>query len=143
MNALYQYLDSAHVLHLATSGEAGPHVAALFYVRLDGQGLDGASLAWISTRDVLHSRHLLADPQAAASISPAAPAVGAVDGVQLRGTATLAPDQAAVRDRYLAAFPTARTWVESSPAHVFWVLRPTWARLIGTAEGRPTKSEWR
>lgn len=143
MKPLLDLLDVHHVLHLATTGEGGPHVAALFYVRMEGEGLDAASLAWISTREVLHSRHLLADPRAAVSVSPSAPAVGAVEGVQLRGEARIADDQSQVRGRYLARFPEAAPWVEAATDHVFWVFRPDWARHVGTSGGRPTRAEWR
>ena len=82
------------------------------------------------------------DPRAAASISASTPAIGAIEGIQLRGQAGIAEDQAAIRAAYIARFPESAAWIESSPAHVFWVLRPSWARLIETVEGRPARTEW-
>jgi uncharacterized protein YhbP (UPF0306 family) len=136
---LLALLDAHHVAHLATAGDGGPHAAPVFFARLD----DGAAITWISAPHVLHSRHLAANGAAAASVGPSAPPLGLIEGAQLRGYAH-APDaeQDTLRAAWLARFPAASRMVTSAPDHRFYVLRPTWARLVRTVAGASQNREW-
>lgn len=141
--ALIALLDAHHVAHLATAGEGGPHSAPVFFARFGAlASARGAALTWISAPHVLHSRHLAADPSAAVSISPSAPSLGLIEGAQLRGVASAPPElQDALRTAWLARFPLARPMVAASPDHRFYLLRPTWARLVRTVAGVSRNSE--
>ena len=137
-SALQAFLDAHHVAHLATAGEGGAHSAPVFYARVDG-----CAIVWISAPHVLHSRHLEADAAMGASIGPSAPPLGRIEGVQLRGRASSPDaDQHRLRAAWLARFPDARPMVDAAVGHRFYVLRPTWARLLGTEAGRPHNREW-
>lgn len=123
-------LDEHVVLHLATAGDGGPHAAPVFFARV-GDSLD---LTWLSAPHVLHSRHLAADPACAASVGPSAPSLALIEGVQLRGRAAIG-DRALLRAAWLTRFPLAAPMVAAAPDHAFWVLRPTWVRLVRTVAG--------
>ena len=139
MTALLALLDAHHVAHLATTGEGGPHAAPIFFARVG----DRAAITWISAPHVLHSRHLAADPAMAATIGPSAPALGLVEGVQLRGRAVAPADrQASLRAAWLTRFPLARPMVAVSPDHLFYVLEPTWVRLVRMVAGLSRNQEW-
>jgi uncharacterized protein YhbP (UPF0306 family) len=131
---LYAFLDAHHVAHLATAGEGGPHAAAVFFARVG----DGAAITWISAPHVLHSRHLAVDPTVAASISPSAPGLGRIEGVQLRGRVRVGVEEA--RDAWLARFPDARAMIAGD--HRFYVLEPVWARFVRTIAGVSCNREW-
>lgn len=133
---LVAFLDAHHVAHLATAGADGPHTAPVFYARV------GVGLVWISAPHVLHSEHLAADPRASASVAPSAPSLGHVEGAQLRGVAEAPEDQTELRDAWLARFPLARPMLIAAPDHRFYVLRPTWARLVRTVAGVSRNREW-
>lgn len=133
---LLAFLDAHHVAHLATSGEGGPHAAPVFFARV------GVGITWISAPHVLHSRHLADGPAIAASVSPSAPSLGLIEGVQLRGSATAPLDQHPLRDAWLARFPLARPMVTAAPDHRFYLLVPTWARLVRTVAGSSRNREW-
>lgn len=137
--ALLAVLDAHHVAHLATSGDGGPHSTPVFFARV-GQG---SAITWISAPHVLHSSHIAADPAVAASIGPSAPSLGLIEGAQLRGHASAPAElQIELRAAWLARFPLARPMVASSPGHAFYVLEPTWARLIRTVAGVSLNQEW-
>lgn len=136
LSELLAFLDAHHVAHLATAGEGGPHAAPVFFARV------GAGITWISAPHVLHSRHLAEAPAMAASVSPSAPSLGRIEGAQLRGTATAPAEQAPLRDAWLARFPLARPMVTAAPDHRFYLLVPTWARLVRTVAGVSRNREW-
>ncbi len=138
LDALIEILDAHHVAHLATSGDGGPHAAPVFFARLPGE----AAIVWLSAPHVLHSRHLAAAPACSASVSPSAPSLGLIEGAQLRGHASAPPDQAPLRAAWLARFPLARPMVMANPEHHFYVLKPTWARLVRTVAGVSRNREW-
>lgn len=123
---LLEFMDVHHVAHLATTGAGGPHCAAVFYVRLD----DRPTLAWISDVRVLHSLHLAENPAMALSIAPSAPALARIEGIQMRGRAELAADQAAVAEAYFTRFPPARAMAMTSSHYRFWRFEPTWIRFV-------------
>lgn len=133
---LVALLDAHCVAHLATAGAGGPHTAPVFYARV------GVDLVWISAPHVLHSVHLAEDPRAAASVGRSAPPLGLVEGAQLRGVVEVPEDQVPLRAAWLARFPLATPMVAAATGHRFYVLRPTWARLVRTVAGVSRNREW-
>ena len=89
------FLDTHHVMSLATHGPDGPHAANLFYVR------DGLALVWISESDTRHSRDIAVDQRVAATVAPDYTDFTEIRGVQVFGTARqiVADDE---RRRHLA-----------------------------------------
>jgi uncharacterized protein YhbP (UPF0306 family) len=75
------FLESHHVMSLATVGAHGPHAANVFYVR------DGFALMWVSHPASRHSTELEADPRVAATIAPDYKDFPDVRGVQIAGRA--------------------------------------------------------
>ncbi|MCC6887418.1 MAG: pyridoxamine 5'-phosphate oxidase family protein [Hyphomicrobiales bacterium] len=75
------FLDTHHVLSLATRGPDGPHAANLFYAR------DGFRLFWVSDSASRHSQHLAAEARVAATIAPDYQDFAEIRGLQLLGTA--------------------------------------------------------
>lgn len=137
--ALLALLDAHHVAHLATSGDGGPHSAPVFYARVGS----APAITWISAPHVLHSCHIAGDPAVAASVGPSTPSLGLIEGVQLRGHASAPAElQTELRAAWLARFPLARPMVASSPGHLFYLLKPNWARLIRTVAGVSLNEEW-
>ena len=89
------FLDTNHVLSLATSGADGPHAANLFYAR------DGHHLMWVSDPGVRHSRELEADARVSATIAPDTSDHALIRGAQVHGAAHRVTD-AAERSRLLS-----------------------------------------
>jgi len=75
------FLDTHHVMSLATSGPEGPHAANLFYAR------DGFALFWVSDPQSRHSAELEADPHVAATVAPDYRDFAEICGVQISGEA--------------------------------------------------------
>lgn len=96
-----EFIAAHHVMTLATHGTDGPWAAAVFYAS------DGFDLYFVSTPRALHSRHLAANPVAAAAIQAECADWREIKGVQMAGTvAMLAGDEAArARTLYEARFP--------------------------------------
>lgn len=78
------FLDSHHVLSLATVGPDGPHAANLFYVR------DGHALLWVSDPTSRHSLHLESRRRVASDCSD----YSRINGVQVFGDADKIVDAA-------------------------------------------------
>lgn len=76
-----EFLDTHHVMSLATCGPRGPHAVNLFYAR------DGFSLLWVSDRDSTHSTNIGASPQVSATIAPDYHDFNEICGVQIFGDA--------------------------------------------------------
>ena len=75
------FLDTYHVMSLATQGAGGPHASNLFYAR------DGLALLWVSDPDRQHSREIEANPRVAATVAPDYTDYAVIRGVQMTGTA--------------------------------------------------------
>lgn len=96
------FLDSQHVLSLATQGADGVHAANLFYTR------DRFALIWVSDPATRHSQHLAAPAMVAVTIAPDYTDFPSVKGLQLAGTAQLVTDpqaDRAARARLAARYP--------------------------------------
>lgn len=132
------FLAEHTTLSLATVGGDGvPAVAAVFYAHDDE-----LSLFFLSEERTLHGRNLLAHPTAAATIQADGQDWRTIRGLQLCGRAEPVPAEglvhaAAVYGRKFA-FAGSLLAGSTGPAALagplararFWVLRPTWLRLI-------------
>lgn len=127
-----QYLQEHRVVHLATMGTEGPHVAPLFYTLVGGR----TELAWISDPETRHSRDLRTRGLAAASVAPSDPSPTRVEGVQLHGKVdSTDEDQERLREAYLECFPATRALLAVSRTHRFFRMVPTWVRRIRWTAG--------
>ncbi len=75
------FLDTHHVMSLATLGSHGPHAASLFYAR------DGLTLFWVSDPASRHSVELAADARVAATIARDYADYATIQGLQISGRA--------------------------------------------------------
>lgn len=131
------FLTAHTTLALATVGPDGPAVAPVFYAA--GERLD---LYFLSEPGTAHGRNLAANPAAAAAIYADEADWRSLRGLQLRGRADLVPaaglaQAAAVYGRKYA-FVAALLAGDGGPGVLagplararFYVLRPTWLRLV-------------
>jgi uncharacterized protein len=95
------YLEQHHVMSLATVGEEGVWVAAVFYVN------DKFDLFFLSAGHTRHGRNLAANPRAAATIQEDYHDWPAIKGIQLEGVVTLLTGEArqAAIERYTRKYP--------------------------------------
>jgi uncharacterized protein len=144
-----EFLDQHTTLTLATAGEDGtPAAAAVFYAhdsRLD--------LYFLSEERTQHGRNLLAAPQVAGAIQEDGQDWRAIRGLQVRGRAV--PVSAAGHAHAAVLYGRRFGFVEALLAGGasldvltgplararFWVLRPTWFRLIDNSLGFGFKEE--
>ena len=98
------YLESHHVMTLATSGEEGVWAAAVFYVN------DGFTLYFLSSQRSRHGGDLTADDQCAAAIHEDYPDWPDIKGIQLEGSARRlsGADRLAAMACYAKKFPVVR-----------------------------------
>ncbi len=132
------FLDAHTTLTLAThTSEAGPAAAAVFYA-----ADDRLNLYFLSEERTEHGQNLLANGQVAGTIQADGQDWRAIKGLQLRGTARIVtvaefPHAAALYGRRFA-FVGALLAGQAGPIALagplakarFWVLKPTWLRLI-------------
>lgn len=132
------FLAEHTTLTLATVGADGAPAAAAVFFAPD----DTLNLFFLSEEATEHDRNLLSHPQVAGAIQADSQDWRAIRGLQLRGTAAIVaaaewPHAAAVYGRRFA-FVGALLAGQAGPAALsgplgrarFWVLRPTWFRLI-------------
>lgn len=89
------FLDTHHVMSLATVLGGGAHAASVFYA------IDGFSLAWTSDPDSRHSVALMGDPRVAATIAPDYDDFLRIRGLQVHGRASRLEGEEAKRAREL------------------------------------------
>jgi uncharacterized protein YhbP (UPF0306 family) len=137
-------------LTLATVGDDGlPAAAAMFYAH-DAD----LNLYFLSEGRTRHGQNLTARPQVAGTIQADGQDWRTICGLQLRGRASLVPASdlahaAAVYGRKFA-FVGALLAGERGPGALsgplararFWVLRPTWFRLVDNTVRFGFKEEW-
>lgn len=75
----WNYLDSHHVMTLATHGPDGPWAAAVFYAR------EGGALYFLSAPTTRHCRNIEHDPQVAAAIQEDYAHWKEIKGIQIEG----------------------------------------------------------
>jgi uncharacterized protein len=132
------FLAEHTTLTLATVGPDGaPAAAAVFYA-----ADDGLSLYFLSEEHTEHGRNLLADPRVAGTIQADGQDWRGIRGVQVRGEARIVAGAdlahaAAVYGRKFAFVAALLAGSGGAGALVgplakarFWLLRPSWFRLI-------------
>ena len=82
------FLDTHHVMSLATCGPHGPHAANVFYAR------DGFSLLWVSDPQTRHSVELETNLHVSATVAPDYRDFDEIRGVQISGDAHRITDAA-------------------------------------------------
>lgn len=87
-----EFLDTHHVMTLATVAAAGAHAASLLYAR------KGFELYWTSDPQTRHSRHIERDPRVTATIAPDTADFRAIRGLQIAGRAARIADAQAVAE---------------------------------------------
>jgi hypothetical protein len=132
------FLRERTTLALATVSDAGaPAVASVFYA-----ADDNLDLYFLSEERTEHGRNILANPQVAGAIYADGQDWRAIRGLQLRGRAEMTTGAAVARavkvygGRF--AFVASLLAGQGGPAALtgplararFWVLRPSWFRLI-------------
>ncbi len=120
------FLESHHVLTLATSGEEGPWAAAVFYASR------GFTLWFLSAPTTRHARNLTARSRVAATVQEDTADWRAVRGVQLEGTAQLLAGAEAEEARgiYGAKFPLVASGGGAPPEIAAALERIRWYRLL-------------
>lgn len=96
------FLDTHHVVSLATTGPNGPHAANVFYAR------DDLALVWVSDPKSRHSMELGTDGRVAATVAPDYVDFDDIRGVQISGYAHVissAADGAKARALLEARYP--------------------------------------
>ena len=146
-----RFLAAHTTMTLATVGPDGsPAAAAVFYAHDDA-----LNLYFLSEERTQHGQNMLASPLVAATVQADGQDWRAIRGVQMRGTASLVAagelaHAAAVYGRKYA-FVAALLAGSSGPGVLagplakarFWVLRPSWVRLIDNTVRFGFKEEWR
>ncbi len=131
------FLASHTTLTLATIGPDGPAAAAVFYAA-DGN----LNLYFLSEDQTQHGRNLLADPRVAGTIQADDQDWRELQGMQMRGeakpvSAAQLPHAAAIYGNKFAFVGALLAGAQGPGALVgplararFWVLQPTWFRLV-------------
>jgi hypothetical protein len=148
---IHAFLAEHNTMTLATSGtNNAPQAAAVFYA-----ADEALNLIFVSSPNSRHSLNLTQRPHVAATIQADNQAWQTIQGVQVEGTAHMV-DGAAELVRavqvYVRRFEFLRDLLDgatSGPAVLrgplassrFYVLRPTWMRLIDNSQGFGHKEE--
>jgi uncharacterized protein YhbP (UPF0306 family) len=148
-------------LTLATSGAgAEPHAAPLHFVAIghpfgatqdlmDMQDLGEAEITWriyfFSEEKSQHSRDLLVNSHAAATLYPESQDWRQIRGLQLRGTVQqvpLGPEWDQAWEQYRLKFPFVVGLKNIVARNNLYVFVPTWIRLVDNRLGFGFKHEW-
>jgi uncharacterized protein YhbP (UPF0306 family) len=156
-----EFLGSHTTLTLATVGEDGlPAAAAVFYAH--DADLD---LYFLSEGRTRHGQNLAVNPQVAGTIQADGQDWRSIQGLQLRGHASLVQVSGFAHAAAVYGRKFAFTGALLAPVQVsrlpglaggegpgvlagplararFWVLRPTWFRLVDNTVGFGYKEEW-
>lgn len=121
--AALHYLETHHVLTLATTGVEGVWAAAVFYA---SQGFD---LYFLSAGRTRHARNIAVTPAVAATIQEDYDDWTAIKGIQLEGKAYALAGDAAARARSL--YEQRYSFIAGAPPPVQQAMASvTWYRLI-------------
>jgi uncharacterized protein len=144
------FLESHTTLTLATVGDDGlPAAAAVFYAH-DAE----LNLYFLCEERTRHGQNLITTPQVAGTIHADGQDWKSIQGLQVRGLASLVPaagfaHAAAVYGRkfaFVAALLAGAEGLEVLAGPLararFWVLRPTWFRLVDNTVSFGFKQEW-
>jgi len=145
-----RFLAARTTMTLATVGSDGaPAAAAVFYAHDDA-----LNLYFLSEERTQHGQNMLASPLVAATVQADGQDWRAIRGVQMRGTASLvaAGELAHAAAGYGRKYAFVATLLAGSggPGVLagplskarFWVLRPSWLRLIDNTVRFGFKEEW-
>jgi uncharacterized protein YhbP (UPF0306 family) len=126
-------LRDVPTLSLATvdsSGGGTPHVANLNFIADEAM-----NLYWLSAPDSAHLLHIEKLPSVAATIY--APFLGPVTikGLQIHGSSAVLPPERfdELWPRFCTKFPYAASMEQRARSQRFYILRPSWLRLIDNA----------
>ena len=98
---------------------------------------------WFSDTQTLHSRHVAECGPVSVTVAPSSPSMMHIEVVQMRGQASSADDlQSDLAAVYFRRFPMARAMSLASQSHRFYLLEPTWARLVRLVAGVSRNQEW-
>lgn len=114
-----KYLNTHHVLSLATVQENLPWVAPVFYVVYD------TGLVFLSAPHTRHSKNIASNPDVSASIQQDYSDWKDIKGIQLEGTVSVVADEdkSKVIDCYSRKFPVAGA---DAPAEIVRALDKVW-----------------
>jgi uncharacterized protein YhbP (UPF0306 family) len=104
------YLESHHVMTLATYGTGGPWATAVFYVN------DGFNLSFLTEDHTRHGRNLAADPRVAVAVHEDYADWRSIKGLQIQGRAKPLSQlaKAGTWPAFLAKFPTVGVFVSDA-----------------------------
>lgn len=135
---IQKYLETYHVLILATVDEGGPWATPLFYA--SDENFD---LYFLSEPSVRHSQAIARTPRVSAAVHGGSTGWTDIMGIQLDGWASAVSDELEehARECYEAKFPFALALVPSDRSYRFYRIRPRWLRLIDNSRGLGFKQE--
>lgn len=136
LERIKSYLESHHVLTLATVDEGGAWAASLFYA-----SDDALNLYVLSDPATRHGRAIVHDARVAATVHGETREWMAIQGIQLRGTAGEVKEAEEVFARYTEKFPFAAALIPVGGPHRFYQITPRWIRLIDNSQGLGFKEE--
>jgi len=125
------FLQSNHILTLATSSDNFPYVATCFYV-FDKEAI---ALIFASDKDTCHMRQALANPHVAVAIYLCTDKVGLIRGVQCKGRVLEATKSQKII--YYKAFPIAKAMHPS-----IWAIELDWVKMTDNRLGFGKKLTW-
>ncbi|MBN2895312.1 MAG: pyridoxamine 5'-phosphate oxidase family protein [Campylobacterales bacterium] len=126
------FIAKHHILTLATSNDAAPQCATLFYVFDPERAL----FVVASDPNSEHMRNALANPQVAGAIALETKSVGKIQGLQFKGELVRSDDEADAA-LYYRAFGYARVMRPT-----FWRLHVSAMKLTDNTLGFGTKITW-
>ncbi len=119
------YVESHHVMTLATSGPLGPWAAAVFYAN------DGFTLTFLSSQNTRHAGNLESDARCAAAIHEDYTEWTQIKGIQIEGNVHIlsGANRARAIARYAEKFPLLKPG--NAPALIRTALkRVAWYELV-------------
>ena len=136
LERIKSYLESHHVLTLATGDEGGAWAASLFYA-----SDDALNLYVLSDPATRHGRAIAHDAIVAVTVHGETREWMAIQGIQLRGAAGEVKEAEEVFARYTEKFPFVAALIPAGGPHRFYQITPRWIRLIDNSQGLGFKEE--
>jgi len=136
LERIRSYLESHHVLTLATADAGGPWAASLFYASDEAM-----NLYVLSDPATRHGRAMAPGARVAAAVHDETMEWTRIRGIQLWGTGEKLTAIEEVFARYTEKFPFARELIRTDGPHRFYRITPAWIRLIDNSQGLGFKEE--
>src|SRR5581483_10079846 len=127
------YMRNHVTMTLATAGAGEAHAATLFYAN------DGFDIFFLSSPSSVHSEHIMANPGVFLTISQDYDDWRRIQGLQIRGRASLLQDDSRARDVYIGKYPFVAAFPESDAR--YWHIAVYWAQMIDNTVGFAHKDE--